>query len=789
MACARKEQSIAPVGALYTSGWEALLRGQDKAAQQIAGEGQRRFAAQPQWRELFSVLEAEAVVRKDPKLAAAILARTPPTGVPRAAVRRLIALAATQDAATANQTLLEADALAARVMPELRGEIEARRASTLSTLRKNDEAEQCAREAIDAATVTKQTYALALAYFSLGGIENNQRRWPQAIEHCSLAAKYAHDSRSTRTEMAALAKAGWCYLQIGNFEQAQDNFTPVAAQDAIPESQLTALVLLGDIFVRRLEFDKALPYALRAKAVAEKLGTDKELANSYHQVGQIELELGHYDAARTWNDRAVLRRPKADSWGALTDRFTEARLDAVGDPAGALKILESILASPYSKDDPPMRWWAQSIEAEIHARLGHLAKAEGMYEATLATGANEREKVEGDSSFTFERNLLGAYDRYIQLLLDENDPARALQVVERSRARTLRDAINLSSAKSIDPLALAKQKNATILCYWLGAKRSLLWTVTPRGISVATLPADDVIDKAADAYRKELQSLRHKLGESTLGPKLYDMLVAPAGKIAPGSRVIILPDAHLRALSFDALIVPSTPPRYWIEDVTISYSPSLNLTASLPAWKGVHAGRALVFGDVPAEGREFPQLKYAKREIAEVAQNFGTRAVVRTGNDATPSSYTAAAPDFEFIHFAAHATDNIDKPLESAVILGRDATGFSLSGAQIVKVPIVAELVTVSSCNSAGRRNYAGEGLVGLAWAFLRAGARRVVAAQWEVDDSAAPPMMKKMYEAIVRDGVEPAEALRRAKLALLHSNTPHERPLYWAPFFIYGAI
>jgi len=588
--------------------------------------------------------------------------------------------------------------------------------------------------------------------------------------------------------MAALNKAGWCYLQIGNLEQARDDFTPAAAQQTMPEHQHRALVNLGEIFVRRLEFDKALPYAQRGLAVAEELGTPKELANSYQQLGQIELELGHYDAAKEWTDRAEKTRPANDPYGALSDHFNEARiLAATGDPARALKILESILASPYA--DAPMCWRAQGIAADIHGKLAHFSKAEQMYELTLGTGDAERRKVEGTSSLAFARHFLSFYDNYIQLLLDEHEPARALQIAERSRARALRAAINLSSGNVIDPVALARRKNATILYYWLGPKRSLLWTVTPHGISVATLPADDVIDRAADAYRKELQSLRHKLAESTLGPDLYQMLVAPAGTIAPGSRVIILPDAHLRALSFDALIVPSKPAHYWIEDVTVSYSPSLQLTASLPSWKDTHNGRALVFGDVPAEGREFPRLKYAKKEVGEVAQNFGTRAVVRTGNDATPSSYTASASDFEFIHFAAHATNNAEKPLESAVILGRDATGFSLSGEQIVKVPIVAELVTVSSCNSAGRRNYAGEGLVGLAWAFLRAGAHRVVAAQWEVDDSAAPPMMKTMYQAIVRDGLDPAEALRRAKLALLHSNTTHERPLYWAPFFIYGAI
>jgi CHAT domain-containing protein len=314
--------------------------------------------------------------------------------------------------------------------------------------------------------------------------------------------------------------------------------------------------------------------------------------------------------------------------------------------------------------------------------------------------------------------------------------------------------------------------------------------VTPRGIDVAELPADDVIDRAADDYRKELLSSRHKLAVSTLGPKLYQMLVAPAGTIAASSRVIILPDAHLRALSFDALIVPAKPPHYWIEDVTISYSPSLNLLASMPAWKSVHDPRALVFGDVPGEGLQFPKLKRAGREIGEIARHFGSRAVIRSGINATPAAYVAANPkQFQFIHFAAHSTAGTDRPMEeSAVILARDAHGFSLSGKAIVLVPLEAELVTVSSCNSAGRRNFAGEGVVGLAWAFLRAGARRVVAAQWEVDDSAAPPMMNKMYAAIVAGGVEPAEALRQAKLGLLHSNTPHKQPLYWAPFAIYGA-
>jgi CHAT domain-containing protein len=159
-----------------------------------------------------------------------------------------------------------------------------------------------------------------------------------------------------------------------------------------------------------------------------------------------------------------------------------------------------------------------------------------------------------------------------------------------------------------------------------------------------------------------------------------------------------------------------------------------------------------------------------------------------TGARATPAAYIASTPgDFGFLHFVAHGTASSRSPLESSVILAPGANGFRLSGRDIVNVPLAAELVTVSSCNSAGRRSYAGEGLVGLAWAFMRAGARRVVAAQWEVSDSATPQIMDRMYAAI-DSGLDPAAALRKAKLALLHSNSVYERPLYWAPFVIYGA-
>ncbi|HYK01031.1 MAG TPA: CHAT domain-containing protein [Thermoanaerobaculia bacterium] len=64
---------------------------------------------------------------------------------------------------------------------------------------------------------------------------------------------------------------------------------------------------------------------------------------------------------------------------------------------------------------------------------------------------------------------------------------------------------------------------------------------------------------------------------------------------------------------------------------------------------------------------------------------------------------------------------------------------------------LTARLVTISNCSGAGSRTYAGEGLVGLAWAFLLAGAEQVIAALWEVDDDATAKLMDEMYAQIRR--------------------------------------
>ena len=140
------------------------------------------------------------------------------------------------------------------------------------------------------------------------------------------------------------------------------------------------------------------------------------------------------------------------------------------------------------------------------------------------------------------------------------------------------------------------------------------------------------------------------------------------------------------------------------------------------------------------------------------------------------------------IHFTAHAVANPESPLDSAIMLSGADHAFKLYARDVAEHPLNAELVTVSACRSAGERAYSGEGLVGFSWAFLRAGARRVIAGLWDVDDRSTADLMDQVYAKIAAR-VPPPRALREAKLAALRKGGTFARPYYWAPFEVFTVV
>jgi len=176
-------------------------------------------------------------------------------------------------------------------------------------------------------------------------------------------------------------------------------------------------------------------------------------------------------------------------------------------------------------------------------------------------------------------------------------------------------------------------------------------------------------------------------------------------------------------------------------------------------------GRSLLLiGNPVSPAPEFGDLPYAESEIEEIRGYFPRDgAFTITGAAANPEAYRQAeAGRFAFIHFSAHATSNSESPLDSAVILSRRGDSYKLYARDVTQTPLRADLVTVSACRGAGARLYGGEGLVGFAWAFLRAGARNVIAGRWDVNDRSAGVLMGRVYGEIAQERRLPRRCARR---------------------------
>jgi CHAT domain-containing protein len=316
--------------------------------------------------------------------------------------------------------------------------------------------------------------------------------------------------------------------------------------------------------------------------------------------------------------------------------------------------------------------------------------------------------------------------------------------------------------------------------------------VLPNQTRLFTLPAEATIRPLLERYRAHLLG---PLGSDSLtnsdGQQLYKILIGPAEQwIKPQSAVTIISDGPLWGLNFETLPVLSAQPHYWIEDVSITNASSAVLLALASHGKGPQTGEAarnlLLIGN-PQSPPNYPPLTHAGEEIQLIEQHFGkNQETVLSGADATPAAYFKAQPEkYSLIHFVAHGTASRISPLDSAVVLSQDGSSYNLYARDIAASRLHAGLVTVSACDSAGARIYSSEGLVGLSWAFLRAGAERVIASLWEVNDASTPKLMDRLYSSMVQ-GEDPAAALRNAKLTLVRSRGIYSRPFYWAPFVLY---
>lgn len=390
---------------------------------------------------------------------------------------------------------------------------------------------------------------------------------------------------------------------------------------------------------------------------------------------------------------------------------------------------------------------------------------------------------------------------------------RLIRAAEPGRASPPR--VDLSNLASPDHLiAQIRQhllsQDRGLLAYFLGERCSYWFLLTHDGLEMGTMPGRGILDLQVENFLESLKQIwpLDSRQQDLLASGLAEHLLPQPQVIARLNHLYILADGLLNRLPFDLL--PLTPKsgashQRLFEQRSLVFLPSASLGVELRKRTGSathHHRQVLAFVD-PAfrneqiqhpylPGDMFPRLVYSGRELKILEKSFG-RANVQSysGFYATRQHFLGQDLErYQLIHLATHALCIPEQPGCSGLVFAlfsetAEQEEAYLSSETIKNLKLRAKLVVLSACSGADGPLFRGEGLMGLARAFLEAGADAVLASLWDVDDEATAVLMSHFYKALSK-GKESAKALQVAKRKMAHSRR-WSAPRYWAGFCLIG--
>ena len=598
------------------------------------------------------------------------------------------------------------------------------------------------QEALQRAQEQKDLYLEANALGGLAVVATKEERYDESIERNQAALQLAESLGAQKSLVMILGNMAWGYTRLGDFDTALAFFNravEVSAHSGFADLQVYWSGGTSQAYYQLHDYEAAEAVLMRALDLARSQGNKRTLTVYMNSLSETELQLGRTESAKQYYEEAIhLEQDSPDRSELLASELIRGNIAATEhDYVYGEKQFREVIEDP--KADKSQRWEAEAGLARIYALTGQSAKAETEFRRCVSLVETVRSSVQAeDLRLSFLSSAITFYDDYIDFLVSEHRIEDALQAAELSRARTLEEGLSAKvaaasrSTRAVRPQQIAEKLKATLLFYWIGHKHSYLWVITPLRTAHFALPKASEIEPMVKSYRKALAGMRDARDSGReQGEKLYAMLVEPAKRlIPPGSRVIVLPAESLYGLSFETLIVPEPQPHYWIEDVTLTTAGSLTLLEHSEVGPEKKEKTLLLVGNTEQPNADFPSLPQAPAEMQKIEHYFpDSSRKVLAGKQATPSAYLNSDPEhYSYVHFVTHGTASHTRPLESAVILTKEGDSYKLYARDIVTHPLKAQLVTISACNGAGTRAYAGEGLVGLSWAFLRAGAHYVIA-------------------------------------------------------------
>ncbi len=633
----------------------------------------------------------------------------------------------------------------------------------------------------------------------------------------------------------ALIDVARCDLALGDVGRAERELGSVEwGSGAKP------LANIAEAFISIGNLRKAELILTRALANADGEDDTQGVSDAYTAKARLRLAQRRPEEALA-AARAALRyglhgKAPLIEWSAWRAEASAARaLRALGRQREARAALESAidlveqLRAVVVSDPSAARYFED--KADLYADLMETDLALGDVRGALAASERLRARTLRDSlsQAAFDRKeLLTAAERARQdaaekrleaanrKVLAAGGPATPALREERDRARLALDQVSdelmlrhpelrVRRADFRPLLSLpASFDDTAVLEYAVTARATYLFTLVRRGKATEIGVARIAVTRAeltAAVDRLGVQLARRDFRYNVTASRLYDLLVAPAvAAIGAHRQLCIIPDDTLWRLPFQVLT-----DRHGVDLVSklpISYAPALTLLTSSAAPRAPAGGRTLLAfanprsgDDVVAQmralfrGASLGALPDAETEVARIAALYGkARSKVYIGASAREWTFKHEARAARIIHVATHGVIDDRAPLYSALLFapgGPDGDDGLLEAREVLDLRFDADLVVLSACDTARGRIGAGEGVIGLSWAFLVAGCRTLVVAQMPAETKSTAALMVEFHRRL-REGLSPAAALQQAQLAL-RRDPRFAHPFYWAPFVVIG--
>jgi CHAT domain-containing protein len=642
----------------------------------------------------------------------------------------------------------------------------------------------------------------ALALRSIGVVHLFRRQPARAREFFdrSLIVQTARaGSGDPRLKAKTLADLGEAAGLDGEQETALEHFDEAlalsrAAMDRVAEARALsglarASLALGDLTAARRHVERALLVAESLRTAVESRDLRASYSASVYDYNELYIDI-------------LMRLRAARSEERLTATAFEAN-----ERARARSLLESLTEAGVDL--------RTGVEQTLLERERALNQAFGQW-AERQRGQSAEPGAQADVEvLTREYRTLEERFQQIQAEIRSRSPRYAAMV----RPQPVK--VGAVQSEVLDD-------HTVLLEYALGEERSYLFAVSKRHLTSHQLPPRGEIERTALRVSELLtarltasgdQRERHrKIHQAdseywTEAGRLSQILLAPVAGVIAGKRILVVADGALQYVPFAALPMPGPQPEPvpMVADHEIVNLPSASVLAVVrreTAGRPPPAGSVAVLADpvfepddprlltTPAPAgrfRTYPRLLATRQEAAAIIATAPEGTTLRA-LDFNASRATATSPGlarYRIVHFATHAVFDSENPAVSGIVLsmfderGGQRDGF-LRLHDIYQLTLPAELVVLSACNTALGRQLRGEGLVGVVRGFMYAGAKRVVASLWRVDDEATGELMARFYREMLQQNRSPAAALREAQLMMLQQER-WRPPYYWAAFVLQG--